>query len=128
MKWTPLFPGYAFVRGDLQNAGPLVTLPGVISFLRVGGVPALVTAAEMEAVRRMTEMTITVETWQELKAGKRIKILSGPLIGCEGEIVEQKKGAFFTVRLELLRRQIATPLDLSQTLVSVLPGSEGRGL
>lgn len=119
VKWYPLLSGYVFVSGILEEIGPLVTLPGVISFLRVNGMPACVTPSEIEAVRRIAEQPIGVETWHELTQGKRIKILSGPLMGCEGEIVERKNRRFFTVRINVLGRQIAIPIDPSETATSL---------
>lgn len=116
----PLFKGYTFVRGSVQVSGRLVTLPAVIAFLRFGEQLAAVTDAEMNTVRIMAEKSAAVEAWRDLTPGRRIQVLSGPLTGCEGEIVNRKTGSFFTVRLGLLGRQLATPIDLNQTKLGIL--------
>jgi transcriptional antiterminator RfaH len=120
----PLLTGYAFVRGNLRDCAKLVTLPSITGFLRFGERLATVKVTEMDAIRIMAEKFVAVEAWHDISLGLRIRILSGPLTGCEGEIVDRKTGSFFTVRLDLLGRQIATPIDLSQTKVAILPDTE----
>lgn len=120
-----LLPGYVIARTNLAERGRLVTLPRVYGFLRFAGQPATLRDDEVEALKRISEKTVDPEAWESLVVGQPVRILSGPLSGCTGEIVERDRNHYFTVRLEMLGRQIATRVDPRETEISLLP-SPGR--
>lgn len=121
IKRRALLPGYVIVRANPELRGQIVSLPRVNQFLRFGGQPARLTDEEVESLRRISERTMDPEAWSELTAGQRVRILNGPLAGSTGEIVERDRHQYFTVRLTMLGRQIATKVDLAETQLSVLP-------
>ena len=47
----PLFPGYVFCRVDPEHRLPLLTIPGVLDFVRIGRVPAPIDTAEIAAIQ-----------------------------------------------------------------------------
>lgn len=117
-----LLPGYVMSRTDPQLRGQVVSLPRVHQFLRFGGEAAYLRDDEVEALRRISERTVDPECWDQLLPGHSVRILTGPLAGCSGEVVERDRHRYFTVQLPMLGRQIATKVDLSKTEISLLPG------
>jgi len=126
VRQRPLLPGYVIARSNPELRGQIVSLPRVYQFLRFGGEAAYLTEEEVEAVRRVSERTVDPESWDKLQPGQAVRILDGPLAGCAGEIVERDRNQYFTIRLPMLGRQIATRVDLSETGISLLPGTEAR--
>jgi len=126
IKRRALLPGYVIARTDPELCGQVVTLPRVYQFLRFGGEAAYLRDEEVEALRGISERTVEPESWEQLQRGQSVRILTGPLAGCAGEVVERDRDQHFTVRLPMLGRQVATKVDLSTTEISLLPGPEVR--
>lgn len=124
IKRRALLPGYVIAQTDAEARGQVVRLPRVHQFLRFGGAPAWLQDNEVESLRRISERALDPESWERLQPGQGVRILSGPLAGCVGEVVERNALHYFTVRLPILGRQIATKVDLSETELSLLPTSE----
>lgn len=123
VKRKPLLPGYVIAKAAPEARGQVVRVPYVCQFLRFGGEPAWLRADEVETLRRISERTAHPETWESLQTGQPVRILNGPLAGCAGEVVAREDYRYFTVRLPMMGRQIATRVDLSTTDVSLLPSS-----
>src|SRR5579863_2483916 len=51
----PLFPGYVFCRLNPEFRLPLLTIPGVMSFVGIGKVPVPIEEAEIAAIKRRSE-------------------------------------------------------------------------
>jgi len=124
VKRRALLPGYVIAQADPEARGQVVRLPRVQQFLRFGGAPAWLQDNEVASLQRISERTLDPESWEQLQPGQGVRILSGPLAGCVGEVVERNALHYFTVRLPILGRQIATRVDLSETELSLLPTSE----
>ena len=116
-------PGYAIVNTILDGSRSLISLPRVYGFLRSNGHPVSLTVDEVQSLKAISEQEIKAECWNEIHPGRPVRILSGPLAGCAGEVVTVKAAQFFTVTLPLLGRQIATEIDLSRVSVSLLPAA-----
>jgi transcription antitermination factor NusG len=81
-KIAPYFPGYLFVRVDLQEV-PLVVFqrtPHAVGMVTFGGEPAVVPENMIIALRHYLEEMVTEEREgrQNLKKGETVEILSGP--------------------------------------------------
>src|SRR5665213_1006784 len=51
----PLFPGYVFVRCNLERRLKVLTTPGLHSLVMFNGKPAMIPAAEISGIRRAVE-------------------------------------------------------------------------
>lgn len=107
----PLFPGYVFLRGDLERRLDILTTPGVHCLLSWGGQPAAIPDAEIEAVRRAVQTRLQLEPWPFLRCGDRVRVTSGPLVGIEGIVIRQKSSCRLVLSVELLEKSIAVELD-----------------
>jgi len=86
-KIRPYFPGYLFVRADLELLGEnaFSWIPGVHGLIRFGDVPAVVPENLIHELRqRMAKIDeaggLVLST---LEPGDRVRIMSGPFAGYE---------------------------------------------
>jgi transcription antitermination factor NusG len=107
----PLFPGYLFVDLPRENLGPVKAARGVVHVLGNDEGPIQVPEEQVEAVRRMVERHVPLDPWPYMEQGKRVRVMSGPLIGMEGFIVERKKKCRLVVSVDLLGRSVATEIE-----------------
>lgn len=86
-KVRPYFPGYIFVRGDLELLGEnaFIWIPGTHGLVRFGDMPAAVPDV---LIRELRERLAEIEAagglvFDALKPGDLVRITSGPLAGYE---------------------------------------------
>ena len=93
-KVRAYFPGYIFVRADLENLGLSVLqyVPGSAGLITFGGEPAFVPDGLIHAIQqRVDEINSSGgELFDVLKSGETVLVHSGPFAGYE---------AIFDVRL-----------------------------
>jgi len=84
----PYFPGYIFVRADLDEMGLSVLqyVPGSAGLITFGGTPAFVPDGLIHAIRqRVEEINLAGgELFDALKPGETVLVHSGPFAGYEG--------------------------------------------
>jgi len=115
---VPLFPGYIFVRLPLQERLRVLEIPSVARLVGFNSVPAPLPDDEMEAVRNGLACRLRVEPHPYLKTGCRVRIIRGPLEGCEG-ILLRTKGLFRVVlSIDLIMRSVAVEID-AEDVVSI---------
>lgn len=108
----PLFPCYVFIRGRLERRLDIVTTPGVIGWVGVGG-PSVIPAGEMDAVQRVVERIAKVEPHPYLTCGDRVRVKTGLLAGIEGILVRKKNLYRLVLSVEILERSAAVEVDVS---------------
>jgi transcription antitermination factor NusG len=120
----PMFPGYLFVRHAIDKAGYIEILKtnGVVRILgERWDRPAVVAAAEIDAVRQVLDTGLPILPHAYLREGQRVRITQGPLAGVDGVLIRNHlhKG-LLVVSVELLQRSVAVEVDC--TLVVPLGG------
>jgi transcription antitermination factor NusG len=108
---VPLFPGYVFCRLNPEFRLPLLTIPGVLSFVGIGKVPVPIDDAEMAAIQTAIGSGLLAEPYPFLEVGQRVRIAEGPLTGIEGLLVEVRKQQRLAVSVSLLKRSVAVEID-----------------
>jgi transcriptional antiterminator RfaH len=106
-----LFPGYVFVRLDLE-AGSWSTIrsrPGVRSLVEIGGGPCPVADEIVEVLReRVAGYTISQP---QLQVGDRVAVTGGIFADLEGVFCELVSGAErVAILLDIMRRQVRVEL------------------
>jgi transcription antitermination factor NusG len=107
----PLFPGYVFCRINPEFRLPLLTIPGVLSFVGIGRLPAPIDDAEIEAIQKAIGTGRLAEPYPYLEVGQRVRLAEGPLAGLEGFLVEVRKQPRIAVSVSLLKRSVAVEID-----------------
>lgn len=107
----PLFPGYVFCRLNPEFRLPILTIPGVMSFVGIGKVPMPVDEREISAIRSAIGAGLMAEPYPFLEVGQRVRLAEGPLAGLEGLLVEVRKQQRLVVSVSMLRRSVAVEID-----------------
>jgi transcription antitermination factor NusG len=107
----PLFPGYLFLANGLDRKLDVLSTPGVCAIVSFGNTPALVSPSEIEAIRRATLASRTIEPHPFLKEGDKVRLKSGPLAGIEGILQKRKEGYRLVLSVELLGRSVSVEVE-----------------
>jgi transcription antitermination factor NusG len=110
--WFPLFPCYVFIREGMDRQLQILTTPGVIHIVGWSGRPAVVPQSQLEAVRRIMESCLIVETHPHLRSGDRVRVKTGPLMGLEGILTRKKGEARLVVSMEMLGQSAWVEIDV----------------
>jgi transcription antitermination factor NusG len=108
----PLFPGYVFCRFDPGDRSvPILTTPGVVRIVGIGGHAVPVDDAEIAAIQSIIKSGLAAEPWPYLQLGNIVRIQHGALSGLEGLLVEKKKRHRLVVSITILQRSVAVEID-----------------
>ena len=104
-----LFPGYLFCRFDPRKPS-IVTTPGAVSILGIGGRPQEVPEQEIVSIQRMVQSRLPLGPHPYLREGETIAIIKGPLKGVTGVLVKSNDHLKVVVSVTLLQRSVAISL------------------
>lgn len=107
----PLFPGYVFVRLALRDRLQLLQIPGVVQLVNFNGHPASLPEEDVQAIRNCLGRGRKVEPHPYLRAGLRLRVISGPLQGLEGILLRRKNKTRFILSFDLIMRSVAVEVD-----------------
>lgn len=107
----PLFPGYVFAHLALQNRLNVLQVPGVARLVGFAGRPSPVPEEEFAKIRGFLKNGLRSEPHPYLKAGRRVRVRSGPLEGMEGIVLRRKNGCRLVISLELIQRAMAVDVN-----------------
>jgi len=110
----PLFPGYLFVRADLQSEAyyEIIKQKKVVRILGRNGRFEPVPDEVVQSIMTTVASGRLYQPWRYLEAGRRVRIVEGPLAGVEGIVVTRnKKKKRLVVSVELFRRAVAVELE-----------------
>jgi transcription antitermination factor NusG len=123
-KWveSPLLPSYLFVWVTPSEQTEVLQDPSVVRWLYWLGKPAVVRDEEIETLRKwLNDFPESKFQVEPLRAGDRVRVESGALMGREAQI-EEIRGNTVALRIESLGLQIL--LDLRKNNVVSIESSE----
>lgn len=106
-----LFPGYVFVRMQLQNRLRVLQLSGAVRLVAFNGQPAPLPDEEIENLRNHLSRSGSIEPHPYVSIGRRVRVRSGPLKGLEGIILRTKDRCRIVVSIHLIMRSVAVEVD-----------------
>jgi len=109
-----LFPGYLFVYEILSPRLGLEILktPGVVKFLGNETGPLPVPDAQIESVKKILNGKAAVSPFPYLKEGQLVRVVDGPLRGCEGFLIKIKEEKEkLVISIDLLRRSVSVEIE-----------------
>ena len=109
----PLFPGYVFLRTELDSRLPVLTTPGVHHFVPSGNGPIPIPESEIDSLRQLTLKRTRVEPHPFLNRGDWVRVNSGPLEGLEGILTRRKAGLRLVLSVELLQQSVVVEVTAS---------------
>jgi transcription antitermination factor NusG len=83
----PLFGGYVFCRLDADFRLPVLTIPGVLTFVEINKTPVPVDDSEITSLKAIASSGYAAAPWPYLEAGQRVRIEHGVLKDLEGFIM-----------------------------------------
>lgn len=107
----PLFPGYVFVQMTDENRLSILRLPGIVQLVSFQGKPAPVSTMEIEALRRGTAGSVVLRPHPFLRAGRRVRIVSGPMASVEGIFLRRKDQVRVVISISLIQRSVSVEID-----------------
>jgi transcription antitermination factor NusG len=111
----PLFPGYVFCDIERPEIGKILCTYGIIDVIRAGSSPLPASRSEIEGLRKASEAELQLESWPyvDSSATGGLRILSGPLTGLEGILVQVRGKERLVLSVDLLRRSVLVELPSS---------------
>ena len=107
---VPLFPGYLFCRLNPEKRLPILQTPGV-DFVLGNGKPESIPEEQIEAIEKTVSSGFSAKPWPYLKAGQKVIVETGPLLGVEGILVAEKGIDRLILAVEMLQRSVSVQVD-----------------
>jgi Transcription termination factor nusG len=108
-SFVPLFPGYVFLHGSHDARLAALTTNCTSSITPVEDQDRL--RRELASVRRLLNSNVPVAPEERLEAGMPVRVITGPLRGQEGAVIERLGKRRLLVTVELLQRGASADLD-----------------
>jgi transcription termination/antitermination protein NusG len=110
---VPLFPGYLFVKTDLEASHYLdvVKTAGVVHFIGSKDGPIPVREETVASIRIMVTAGGPILTGGKLKKGDRVMVVRGPLTGVIGSFVRYRGKSRVIVHVEALGQSAGVDID-----------------
>jgi transcription antitermination factor NusG len=106
-----LFPGYIFVRLSLVDRLSVLRLPGVVRFVSFNGEPAALPGTDVEALRNGLTQGVRARHHPYLTAGRRVKVVNGPLAGAKGVLLRTKTNCRVVISIDAIMRSVSVEID-----------------
>ena len=107
----PLFRNYLFVNMAPDRYRETLGPQGAVSIVMFDGRPAEIPAAEVEGVRKLVESALPFNPYPYLKAGHRVRVKDGPLVGCEGVLIRRKGLTRLVLSVHMLQQSVIAEVD-----------------
>ena len=108
-----LFPGYVFTRIDIGEKLRVLQLPGVVHFVSFNGQPMALAGDDLEALRNALHQGLRAEHHPYLTAGRRVKVVRGPLAGARGVLQRFKTNSRIVISIDAIMRSVSVEIDES---------------
>lgn len=112
----PLFPGYCFAHFAWQDRLRVLTAPGVVEVLGVGGYGVPVEDAEIEGVRRLVTSILPVDPYPFLEHGMAVEVRRGPLQGLRGILVRKASRMRLVIGVSLIHQGASVEIDADDVI------------
>lgn len=106
----PLFPGYLFVKIPLSDRLRVLQTPSVTTLVGSGRRPIAVAEQEVEILRAQLNRVAAVPH-PYMSIGDRVRVVSGPLRGLEGFLIQKKNESRFILSMDLIMQSISVEID-----------------
>ncbi len=114
-KWVevPLFRGYLFTKISQRKFEEIRRTNGIVTYVRFNGQAATLSENEIYRIKQLItdpeDLEVLHTTFRE---GERVQVISGPLMGVEGLVVEHKGAKKVAVNIEKLGQSILVDVPI----------------
>jgi len=106
---VPLFPGYIFVAGELEDAYAAVSTKRICQVLQIPDQATFI--HEIEQVDLALTQGGSIDLYPFAVIGRRCRVVRGPFIGIEGVITERLGPARLVLQVAILGQGAALEID-----------------
>ena len=103
----PLFPGYIFVRTQVDQRVRILQVPGVLSIISSNGKPLPMLDGEIERLQASLQQGSEFEPHDYLQVGQRVRLIRGPFEGYEGILLQKKNKTQIVMSIHQIMRSFA---------------------
>jgi transcription antitermination factor NusG len=107
----PVFPTYLFVRLTRIERWRAVNSPGIVRIVGNSRGPIPIADNEIDFLRS-DFCRSTIEPFEELPVGSRVRITRGPMSGFEGILVRKRSSVRFVLTLNVINLRAAVEVDV----------------
>lgn len=107
----PLFKNYLFVKMNSEFRQETLRPYGAVSFVSADGQPAEIPDNEIEAIRILVESELPYNPHPYLKVGRKVRVTTGSLEGCEGTLIRKKGLTRLVLSIHMLQQSVVTEID-----------------
>ena len=108
-KWVeePLLRCYIFVNIDMNDYYRVLNTRGIVSYITFEGRAVPIPDNQIEVLRKIVATEADVEvTADNFTPGDKVKVVSGPMHGLEGELVDFRGNRRVMVRIDHIGQQL----------------------
>ncbi len=114
-KWVemPLFNGYIFVCPTDIQRDQILTVPGVVRFIRSNSKDATIPTVQIEAIRQFVALGYNISEIgddENFEVGDVAEILDGPLKGKEAQVLKMGDDHYLLVSIEAVNQSVKVKL------------------
>jgi transcription antitermination factor NusG len=119
ISWLPLFPGYVFVRGDLEHERiELLKTNVCVRIIPVLDQQGL--GHDLAQVMRLQELGLPLRAHPALQEGSVVRVAEGPFEGMSGIVTSLKGKNRFIISVRFIHRSVSVELDRDE----LVPGEK----
>lgn len=107
----PLFSCYVFVRISLRERIYAVESHGVVRMVSFNGHPSPIPDDEIHAVKTVLEGADTFETTQYFGVGQMVEVITGPLEGIRGRLIQHRGQKRLLVGIAQIKQAITVEVN-----------------
>jgi transcription antitermination factor NusG len=108
-SYIPLFAGYVFVHGNVQQRYQALTTNCVSRCLAVPDGARL--TYDLRQIRRLVESDAPLTPEARIEPGRRVRVRSGSMAGLEGTVVKRRGKEWLVVAVEFLQQGASVLLE-----------------
>jgi transcription termination/antitermination protein NusG len=112
----PLFPGYCFARFPLADHARVRSVHGVAGVLGNNGHPEPIPGGEVDALRRLIMSRFHLDPHPFLEVGDTVEVVRGPLAGVRGKLLRKDAATRLVISVTLIRQSVVVlihPADVA---------------
>ena len=115
-KWIeePLFKSYLFINTSISYYYDILNVNGIVKFVNFEKSPVVVNKKDIDFIRKMLGSDLPFEVTNEvIEVGNKVEIISGPMIGIKGQIVEYRSKKQVMVKFNSIPQNVVLNLPLN---------------
>jgi transcription antitermination factor NusG len=110
---VPLFPGYVFLRTNLERPLDILSVPGVFFIVGTAGRASSIPDQDIESLRALTKSQLPIEPHVFLQRGDHVRVRRGPLTGMQGILMRVNNQNRVVVCVEPLQKAVSVEVDIN---------------